>query len=92
MNVIRKLVTGGLALMAVVALATAIWPSLATVIEAVFGVVLAAAVAVPGAFAVRWVRGELAWRRELPTMPPVGLAAQDAVALAPTLAELRESA
>jgi len=89
---IRRMVLGGLAVMAAVALFSAIWPGVASFVAVLFAVLLVVVISVPAALGVRWVRGELAWRRELPTMPPVGLAMQDAVALAPTLAELRESA
>jgi len=92
MALIKRMTLAGLAVMAGVAVTTAIWPVVAGMVFALLVTVLCAATAAPTVLGVRWVRGELAWRRELPTMPPVGLAMQNAVALAPTLAELRESA
>jgi len=92
MRLIKRLALAGLAVMAAVALGTAIWPAVAGVVFALLVTVLSAGIVVPAALAARWARGELAWRRELRTLPPVGLAMQDAVALAPTLAGLRESA
>ena len=51
------------------------------------------AATVPVGAGVRRVRAELAWRRELRTMPPVDAATVRAAApVAPTLAELRDSA
>ena len=87
---IYRMVLTGLAAMGAVALCSAIWPAMAAVVADVFVSLLVAAVAVPAALGVRRVRAELAWRRELRTMPAVGA---DATApVVPTLVELRDSA
>ena len=92
MSVIRKLVLGGFVMMAAVALATAIWPSVAVVVTAVLATVITFAVCAPAALGVRWARKELAWRRELRAMPPVVGGTGMPAPVASTLAELRESA
>jgi hypothetical protein len=87
---IYRMVLTGLAAMGAVALCSAIWPAMAAVVADVFVSLLVTAVAVPATLGVRRVRAELAWRRELRTMPAVGA---DATApVVPTLVELRDSA
>ena len=89
---IRRMVLGGLAVMGVVALFAAIWPGVASFVAVLFAVLLVVVISVPTTLGVRWVRGELAWRRELRMMPPVDAAPYGAAApVAPMLAELRES-
>jgi hypothetical protein len=78
--------------MSATALCSAIWPAVAVVVAAVFVSLLVAVGVVPAAFGVRRVRSELAWRRELRTMPAVGAAADATAPVVPTLAELRDSA
>ena len=93
MESIRWMVLSGLGAMGAVALASAIWPNVAAVVSGLFVTVLLVMSAVPVALTGRWMRGELVWRRELRAMGPVS--AEQAIApepVAPTLAELRESA
>jgi hypothetical protein len=82
----------GLAVMGATALCSAIWPAMAAVVTAVFVSLLVAAVTVPAALGVRRVRAELAWRRELRAMRAVGVVADAAAPVVPTLVELRDSA
>jgi hypothetical protein len=89
---IYRMVLAGLATMAAAALCSAIWPAVAVVVADVFVSLLVAAGAVPAALGVRRVRSELAWRRELRTMPAAGGAADASAPVVPTLAELRDSA
>jgi HAMP domain-containing protein len=90
---IGRMVLGGLAVMGVVALATLIWPHVAAVVFSVLVTALSAVGAVPVTAAARWVRGQLAGRRELRTMPALHVPAPYAPPVAvPTLHELRESA
>ena len=87
---ISRMTLAGLAVMGATALCSAIWPAMAAVVADVFVSLLVAAATVPAAHGVRRVRAELAWRRELRTMPAVGA---DATApVVPTLVELRDSA
>lgn len=88
----RRMVLSGLAVMAVVALCSAIWPAVAAVVAAMLVSLVVVSVAVPVLLGVRWARAELAWRGELATMPAVDAAAYGASSVAPSLAELRESA
>ena len=88
---IYRMVLAGLTAMSVVALCSAIWPAVAMVITGVFVFLRVVVVAVPTGLGVRWVRREVAWRRDLRAMPAGDLIA-DAAAPVPTLAELRESA
>lgn len=92
MQPIRRMALAGLAVMAAVAVATAIWPAVAGLVFGLLVMVLSAGTAVPVVLVVRWVRRELAWRRELRTMPPVNAATYVAAPVVPTLAPLRESA
>lgn len=93
MRFIGRMVLGGLTVMGVVALATLIWPHVAAVVFGVLVTALSAVGAVPVAAAARWVRGELASRRELRTMPALDVPAfYGPPVAAPTLHELRESA
>jgi hypothetical protein len=90
---IRRLVLAGLGAMGAAGIGSAISPSIAGVVSGLFVTVLVLTTAVPVTLAARWVRGELAWRRELRAMGPVS--AEQAIVpepVAPTLAELRESA
>lgn len=91
---IGRVLVAGLLAMGAVALLSAIWPSVASVVGGVFIAVLGGGVLVPAVLGVRWVRGELAWRRELRAMPPAGAAAapEGAAPVMPSLAELRETA
>ena len=89
---ISRMTLAGLAVMGATALCSAIWPAMAAVVADVFVSLLVAALAVPAALGVRRVRAELAWRRELRTMPAVGVVADAAAPVVPTLAELRDSA
>lgn len=88
---IYRMVLAGLTAMSAVALCSAIWPAVAAVIAGVFVFLLVVVVAVPTGLGIRWVRREVAWRRDLRAMPAGDLVA-DAAAPVPTLAELRESA
>jgi hypothetical protein len=78
--------------MAVIALTTAIWPAVAVLVSGLLVTVLGAGASGLLVLGTRWVRGELAWRRELRTLPPVDAAPYGAAAPTPTFAELRESA
>ena len=89
---ISRITLAGLAVMGATALCSAIWPAMAAVVADVFVSLLVTVVTVPAALGVRRVRAELAWRRELRTMPPVDAAADAAAPVVPTLAQLRESA
>jgi hypothetical protein len=82
----------GLAVMGATALCSAIWPAVAAVVADMLVSLLVAAVTVPAAHGVRRVRSELAWRRELRTMPTVDTAVDGPAPVVPTLAELRDSA
>lgn len=88
----RRIFVSGLLVMVTSAVASSIWPEVAVVVSAVFVVVLIGATTVSAALVVRWCRGELAWRRELRTMPPVDPAAYGAAPAAPPLADVRQSA
>ena len=88
----RRILLSGLFVMAASALASALWPEVAAAVWFLFVVVLIGAATVSAALVVRWSRGELAWRRELRTMPPVENAAYGVAPAAPTLADLRRSA
>lgn len=92
MRIMRRLTLVGLATMGAVALASAIWPAVATVVSILLAVVVTAGFSVPTVLGIRWVRGELEWRRELRTMPPVATAAYGAAPAAPPLSDLRQSA
>ncbi len=89
---IYRMVLAGLAVMGAVALLSAIWPGVAAVVTDVFVAVVATAAAGPLFLAVRRVRSELAWRREVRTMASVAEGVQGTEPAVPTLAELRESA
>lgn len=90
---VRRVGLGGLATMAAVMIATAIWPLVATVVTAVLITVVFVAATVPIVMGARWGRRELAWRRELRTMPMLNTApGYGAAAPVPMLHELRESA
>lgn len=89
---ISRMTLAGLAVMGATALCSAIWPAMAAVVADVFVSLLVAAATVPAAHGVRRVRAELTWRRELRTMPAVGVVADATTPVAPTLAELRDSA
>jgi len=88
----RRVLVAGLAAMAGVALVSAIWPSVADAVFGVLVVELSAVIAVLGSLVVRRVRVEVAWRRELRTMPQVDGTAYGAAPAAPSLSELRQSA
>ncbi|MGD9697290.1 MAG: hypothetical protein AB7V42_16710 [Thermoleophilia bacterium] len=87
----RRLLLAGLGVMGAVALAAAIWPAVAGLVTGLLVTVLGAAAGVLAGLGGRRVRMELAWRRELRTMPPPAAAAYGDTA-GPTLAQLRESA
>lgn len=90
MQLVRRGTTTGLAVMALVAMMTAIWPIVAEVVSVLLVTVVGAGAAAPVVLVVRWVRRERAWRRELHTAPmpiPSGVAARPSL-----LVELRESA
>jgi hypothetical protein len=87
---IYRMVLTGLATMGAVALCSAIWPTVAGVAADVFVSLLVMAVSVLAALGVRRIRSELAWRRELRTMPAVGAGVDTMAPVA--LAELRDSA
>jgi hypothetical protein len=89
---ISRMMIAGLAVMGATALCSAIWPAMAAVVADVFVSLLVAAVTVPAAHGVRRIRAELAWRRELRTLRAVGVVADAAAPVVPTLAELRDSA
>ena len=89
---ISRMTLAGLAVMGATALCSAIWPAMAAVVADVFVSLLVAAATVPAAHGVRRVRAELAGRRELRTMRAVAVVADAAAPVAPTLAELRDSA
>lgn len=95
MQLIRRMATGGLAVMAMVATAAAIWPGVASLVSGLLITVLSIGTAVLCGLAARWARGELAWRRELRTTPPLDVPTYDTAhgaPGAPTLAGLRDSA
>ncbi len=89
---IYRMMLPGLATMAAVALFSAIWPVVAVVVTDVFVAVVATAVVPPVFLAVRRVRSELAWRRELRTMASVVEGVHGTEPAVPTLAEPRNSA
>jgi hypothetical protein len=91
MELIRRMALAGLAVMGGVALATAIWPDVAAVVFGLLVAALSVGTTVLAALAMRWVRGELAWRRELRAVPAVDAAAYGAAPVAPSFAELRQS-
>ena len=86
---ISRMTLAGLAVMGATALCSAIWPAMAAVVADVFVSLLVTVMTVPAALGVRRVRAELAWRRELRA---VGVVADAAAPVVPTLAELRDSA
>lgn len=88
----RPVLLAGLTAMGAVALLSAIWPAVAGVVAGVFVSALAATALVPTVLALRWVRRELTWRRELRTMPAAAATVSGVASVEPTLAELRESA
>lgn len=88
----RNLLLAGLGMMAAVAMATAIWPSVASVVLGVLVVELSAVIAVLTSLVVRRVRAAVTWRRELRTMPQADAPAYGAAPAVPSLAELRQSA
>lgn len=88
----RNVFLAGLGTMAGVALTTAIWPSVASVVLGVLVVQLSAVLAVLVSLVARRVRAEVAWRRELRTMPQVDASAYGEEPAVPSLAELRQSA
>jgi predicted anti-sigma-YlaC factor YlaD len=92
MELTRRTTLAGLAVMGGVGLATAIWPHVAAGVLGVLVAMLSTVTAVLTVVVVRWVCGELAWRRELRAMPPVDVAACGTAPAAPWLAELRPSA
>lgn len=92
MQLMKRIVGAGLATMGAVALATAIWPSVAALVSGLLVTALCAVLAVLGLVGGRWVRAELAWRRELRTMPPLSASPYEDAMGGPTLAGLRESA
>jgi hypothetical protein len=89
---IYRMVLAGLTTMSAVALCSAIWPAVAAVITDLFVFLLVVVVAVPTGLGVRWVQREVAWRRDLRATPAVTVPADATAPVAPTLAELRESA
>lgn len=92
-DLLRRIVGTGLGVMGAVTLGAAIWPAVAGLVSGLLLTVLCAGSGVVAALGGRWVRAELAWRRELRAMGPVS--AEQAVApepVVPTLAELRHSA
>lgn len=92
MQLMKRIVGAGLATMGAVALTTAIWPAVAGLVSGLLLTVLCAGLAVLAVLGGRWVRAELAWRRELRTMPPIAAAPYEDAVGGPTLAGLRESA
>lgn len=93
MKVIGRMLVMGLAAMGAVALGAAIWPQIAAVVFGVLVGLLSVVFAVPVGVATRWVRRELACRRELGTMSvPHSTSGYGPAAVVPTLAELREPA
>ncbi len=92
MQLMKRITGAGLAVMAVVALVTAIWPAVAGLVSGLLVTVLGTGTGTLLVLVTRWVRGELAWRRELRTMPPVDAAPYGAATPAPVFAEMRESA
>ena len=89
---ISRMTLAGLAVMAAAALCSAIWPAVAAVVVGLFVSLVVVAVAVPAGFGARWARGELAWRRELRTMPASAEAATYGPGpVVPSLAELRNA-
>ena len=88
----KRIVGAGLGMMGAVALATAIWPAVAGLVTGLLVTVLCVGAGTLAVLGGRRVRAELAWRRELRTMPPLDAATYGDVAGGPTLAQLRESA
>jgi hypothetical protein len=88
-QLMKRIVGAGLGTMGAVALTTAIWPTVASLMTGLLVTVLCASVGTLVVLGARRLRGELMWRHELLTMPPVDAATDGA---APTLTELRESA
>jgi hypothetical protein len=92
-QLMKRIVGAGLGLMGAVTLGAAIWPAVAGLVTGLLITALCAGGAALATLGGRWVRAELAWRRELRAMGPVS--AEQAVApgpVLPTLAELRHSA
>lgn len=92
MPLIKPVMGTGLAGMAVVAVAAAVWPAVAGLVSGLLVAVLGTGAGTLAVLGTRWVRGELAWRRELRAMPPVDAVSYEATPVTPSLAELRESA
>ncbi len=89
----RRVLLAGVTVMGGVALATAFWPHVATIVFGVLVAVLSVVLAVPVGVAVRWVRAELVCRRELRTMPALDVPSfYVPPAAVPTFHELRTSA
>ena len=91
MQLMKRIVWAGLGTMGAVATAAAIWPAIAGVVAGLLVTVLCASGGLLVVLGGRRVRGELAWRRELRTMPPPDAAAYGDAAGSPTLVQLQES-
>ncbi len=88
MRLMKRIGGAGMGTMGAVGLMTAIWPAVADVVAGLLVTVLGAGLVTLAVLSSRWARAELAWRREVHSMPPI-----DTTPYAvPRLAQLRESA
>ena len=92
MRLVKRTVGAGLGTMGAVGLVTAIWPAVAALVTGLLVTVLCVSAGALAVLGGRRVRAELAWRRELPTMPSLDTAPYGDATPGPTPALLRESA
>jgi len=89
----RRLLAGGLMLMGTSAVASAIWPAVATAVSIVFTAVIGLVVLVPVLIGARWMSTALAARRAFGAVMTTGATpVTDLEPVAPTLAQLRGTA
>jgi hypothetical protein len=91
-HLMKRIAGAGLSAMGVVALAAAIWPTVASLVTGLLVTVLCAGGSTLVVLGGRRLGKELAWRRELRSMPPLDAAPPGDTACGQTLAQRRESA
>jgi Flp pilus assembly protein protease CpaA len=91
-QLMKRTVGAGLGTMGAVALAAAIWPAVAGLVAGLLVTALCAGTGTLAVLGGRRVRAQLAWRRELRSMPPLDVSTYGDAVADPTLAQLRESA
>jgi hypothetical protein len=89
-QLVKRIVGAGMGMMAAVGLVAAIWPPLADLVTGLLVTIVCTGLAVLAVLGGRWARAELAWRRQLRTMPPIDTAPY--AVPPPGLAQLQESA